>query len=93
MLITTTSPPAVKKLKNASSKPVPLFLPSVSPQRNSPQAQISSAPEHVSISEDDVLLRRRHRPDSPNAGPIVNPWISDPETYTILSLKDFQSFL
>ncbi|KAI6144010.1 hypothetical protein BKA82DRAFT_4359144 [Pisolithus tinctorius] len=64
------SPPAVKKLKNASLKPVPLFLPSVSPQHNSPQAQISSAPEHVSISKDNVLLQRCHHPDLLNAGPL-----------------------
>ncbi|KAI5992004.1 hypothetical protein F5J12DRAFT_915549 [Pisolithus orientalis] len=83
------SPPAVKKLKNAGTIIPPISI----PQHNSPQAQISSAPEHISISEDDVLLQRCHHPDSPNAGPIVNPWISDSETYTILSLKDLQSFL
>lgn len=85
------SPPAGKRLKNVLSRPTPLFLPSESPQFEAPQ--VSAAPAFVSVSQDDMLLRGRHYPDSPGASPVINPWVEDPENYPALSLKDFLSFI
>ncbi|KAI5995590.1 hypothetical protein EDD15DRAFT_2423402 [Pisolithus albus] len=85
------SPPAGKRQKNLLPRPTPLFLPSESPQLEVPQ--VSATPSFVSVSEDDMLLRGRHYPDSPGASPIINPWVEDLENYPALSLKSFLSLI
>ncbi|KAI6095151.1 hypothetical protein F5141DRAFT_1068640 [Pisolithus sp. B1] len=69
--------------------PTPLFLRSESPQA----PQVSAVPSFVSVSQDDMLLRGRHYPDSPGASPVINPWVEDLENYPALSFKDFLSFI
>ncbi|KAN0094640.1 hypothetical protein V8E55_002927 [Tylopilus felleus] len=78
------SPPAVKKRRDVSSRPIPLFF------KASPPPQISSAPTSVPISERDVLMRSCHYPDSPNAPHIIHPWSAD---YAFISFSDFHSYI
>ncbi|KAF8549908.1 hypothetical protein OG21DRAFT_1488182 [Imleria badia] len=78
------SPPAIKKFRDVSSRPIPLFI------KSSPPPQISSAPASVPVNETDVLLRRHHYPDSPNAPRIIHPWSSD---YAFMPYRDFHSYI
>ncbi|KAI6101459.1 hypothetical protein EDD16DRAFT_1525929 [Pisolithus croceorrhizus] len=75
--------------EKTEEQPTPLFLQSESPQA----PQVSAAPSFVSVSQDDMLLRGRHYPDSPSASPVINPWVEDLENYPGLSFKDFLSFI
>ncbi|KAG1880876.1 hypothetical protein F4604DRAFT_1902605 [Suillus subluteus] len=79
-----------KKHKKESASDIPLFFsdsgssscqapPSTQPQFSSLRDQrlkVSSPPEFVSVSEDDVLWRNKTNDDDPFAPERINPWDS-----------------